>query len=551
MAVHLERPHLESREPPRETPAASRRSLWNWATPQVVFFGGVCAVAVAAGIFLRLWLLENSPTNSDEATAGIIAHQILHGRNYAFYWGQHYGGLESYVVAANFWLFGQSPLVLNVTPTLLAVAASVLVWRIGLRLFPPPAAVFAAVLSWIWAESSLWNSTKEYGFHEVGLVLGLVMVLESVRIVRDARQRGRDRILDWTVLGAAGGLGFWASPEIIYFAIPCAVTTGLALRGCPPRRILARLASASIAAAIGALPWLWSTSSSHSAGIPSSPVSYASRLSTFFTHVLPMVLGVRIEGAGLWEGRPAVGITFCVVLTVLVTAAAAVVALKVPDARVVVLVLALFPFLYAAFPTAWFWNDGRYAIGLTPILSLVVAGGIWQTLRIGSAVYVASVVLIAALASTLIAFNVGTAAISMPSKLASFAANPNPAVTSLASQLEHLGVSRAFAGYWVANDLTFLSQSRITAITPGGNRNPPGSRNDGPKPVAWVFVPAQSVPTVLSQLGSATGIQPGTITESSFIGWLTSKHIAYQRVTVSGFDVIVPTKNVTSILFAG
>ena len=33
-----------------------------------------------------------------------------------------------------------------------------------------------------------------------------------------------------------------------------------------------------------------------------------SRLGTFFTHVLPMILGLRVEGAGLWEGGEAFGV---------------------------------------------------------------------------------------------------------------------------------------------------------------------------------------------------------------------------------------------------
>ena len=134
-----------------------------------------------------MWLLGNAPINSDEATAGLVAHSIAHGHTYTFYGDQSYGSVEPYVLALNFLVFGQSPFVLNATPALLALVGSVLVWRIGLRLFQPAAAVVAAVLSFIWSESSLWNSTREYGLHEVTMVLGLVLLFEALRIVQKAR----------------------------------------------------------------------------------------------------------------------------------------------------------------------------------------------------------------------------------------------------------------------------------------------------------------------------------------------------------------------------
>ena len=56
-----------------------------------------------------------------------------------------------------------------------------------------------------------------------------------------------------------------------------------------------------------------------------------------------------------------------------------------------VLALGLYPFLsYDLFPTSWFWNDGRYGLSLTPILSLVIAGGLWQMVRPPVAAWVVS-----------------------------------------------------------------------------------------------------------------------------------------------------------------
>ena len=511
----------------------------------------VCGLLIVVGVLLRVWLLGNAPMNSDEATAGLVAHSIAHGHTYAFYWGQSYGSVEPYVLALNFLVFGQSPFVLNATPALLALVGSVLVWRIGLRLFQPAAAVVAAVLSWIWSESSLWNSTREYGLHEVTMVLGLVLLLEALRIVQKARGEGADRLFDWAVLGAAGGLGFWASPEIVYFAVPAALMVAFSLRRQSIVAAASRVGVAVATAFIGMLPWIWATATRSGSGIPPSPVTYFSRLGTFFSHVLPMILGLRVEGVGLWEGGQVFGAIAYALLIVFVLGGAVILVVRCRDSWILALTLVLYPFLYAAFPTSWFWNDGRYGLSLTPILSLVIAGGLWQMVRPRTAVWAASALLVLACVSTLVAFNDGYGAIGKPSELTSFVANPNTEVTALADQLDRLGISHAYAGYWVANDLTFLSNGRITALALDENRNPPGATNTGAKNVAWVFVPDASVGAVSSQTGSVTDLQPGALTETQFIAWLQAHGVPYRRHTIGGFDVIVPERNVNPAVVAG
>ncbi len=501
-------------------------------------------VLAITGVFLRLWLVHSGSTNADEATAGLIAHQITLGHTYAFYWGQSYGGVEPYGLAIAFSLFGQSPFVLNATPAVLALVGSVIVWRIGLRLFNAPAASTAAVLGWIWSESTLWNSTKEYGFHEIALVLGLVVLLQSVRMVQRARNDEVDRVTDWAVLGGAVGLGFWASPEIAYFAIPGVVFVATTLRGRTSRATLLRLSVFCVTAFVGSLPWIWATVKSHGAGIPASPVSYFSRLTTFFTHVLPMILGLRVEGAGAWEGGRLFGLAAYALLLIVVVGGAALLAVRVPDARVLVLTLALFPVLYAAFPTSWFWNDGRYAIALTPLLSLTIAGACWQLFRPTVAAWLSCALLVAAMASTLIAFNDVTGAIARPSELTTFSANPNSLVTSLADRLERAGIAHAYAGYWVANDLTFMSDNRVTALSLGVSRNPPTATNAGDVTVAWIFVPTGSIPMDSAQLESVSDLEPGSVTEGALTGWLQDHKVPYRTISTSGFDVIVPSRNI-------
>ena len=303
-------------------------------------FGGlvlafVLAAFLISGWLIRLWILGNAPINSDEATAGLMAHQITLGHTYAFFWGQSYGGVEPYLLVPAFALFGQSPLALNITPSILAFVISVLVWRIGLRLFHPTAAAVAAVLSWIWSESTLWNSTRETGFREMTPLLGLVVLLQAIRIFQTVRRKGADRIVDWAIFGAAGGLGFWSSPEIVYFAIPGILVVATTLRRRPAGVVIPRLAVAFLACVVGALPWIWATLTRHSAVIPPAPEPYLSRLGTFFSHVLPMLLGLRVEGFGLWEGGRTFGVAAYVILLVLFVSEAVIIAVRCarrPDA---------------------------------------------------------------------------------------------------------------------------------------------------------------------------------------------------------------------------
>src|SRR5579872_2549616 len=59
----------------------------------------VAALAVLYGLVLRVWLLVELPVWGDEAIVGIMARGIDSGHFTAFYLGQHYGGLEPYLVA--------------------------------------------------------------------------------------------------------------------------------------------------------------------------------------------------------------------------------------------------------------------------------------------------------------------------------------------------------------------------------------------------------------------------------------------------------------------
>ena len=177
-------------------------------------------------------------------------------------------------------LFGQSKFTLGLTPIVLDAIAAVLVWRIGGRLFGSKVGIGAALLFWIWPEVYIYDSTQEYGFRFITLVCGLAVMLIAIRIAQrgePVRLAGSFSFvaveapsqsavvvhLDWLALGLFAGLGWWSSPEVVYYLVPSIVFLGWRLL---KRRIEVRpgyLALAVVGAVVGALPWLWANARSH------------------------------------------------------------------------------------------------------------------------------------------------------------------------------------------------------------------------------------------------------------------------------------------------
>jgi hypothetical protein len=512
--------------------------------------GGALVVAALLGAYLRVWIVAHAPINSDEAVVGLMARNILHGHFSAFFWGQSYGGVEPYVVAPAFALFGQSPLVLNLTPVVLCGAAAVVTWRVGRRVFGDPAGVAAAALAWVWCESSLWNSTRENGFRQVLVVIGMLVLLEVVRLRDQVRAGGTGSLADWALLGGLVGVGWWASPEIVYVALPGAVVLGVDLRHRVGRPLAGRVALAAGAMAVGALPWIVASVGDGfatlraSGGSPLPGNGYLDRLSTFFTHVLPMTLGLRVEGAGAWEGSSAFGVAAYGVLLACLVAALVVVATRVRASWPLVAACVAFPFLYAVFPSAWFWNDGRYALSLTPVLALVLVGGLWTASDRRLAVWATAGVLVLASASTLVAFNDGFGAVSSPGRLTAWGADPDADVGALSSALGARHVHDVYAGYWVAYDLQFTSDGRIAASSADPDRDPAAAQAvRAAKTAGWVFVLPSALPSVEAQLGSATDLEPPA-DEASLRAWLDRHHVAFRTFDAGGFSVVVPDRNV-------
>ncbi len=289
-------------------------------------------LAGAYGVLLRVWLLAHMSLFGDEAVVGLMGRGILAGHLDAFYWGQHYGGVEPYVVAAVLGTINGGPMGLNATPAVLAAVATVVVYFVlhtghaNRRL-----AAMGAALVWVWPYAAVWNSVREIGFRGVTLCCGLVLVLCALR-VHQRRAGPATRV----VLGLAAGVGWWASPEIAYFVIPAIVLLvaswnrlsapppGSAGRWSAPWHVTP-LALTAVGVVVGALPWLSSNVRSGFAslhlGTPApAQFGYRARVSIFFHDVLPTQLGLRTVPGGAWLGGRTVGHTLFVLILVVVGA---------------------------------------------------------------------------------------------------------------------------------------------------------------------------------------------------------------------------------------
>ena len=137
----------------------------------------------------------------------------------------------------------------------------------------------------------------------------------------------RRRAGPWTflLLGVVLGLGWWASPEIVYFVPPCLVLLGASLRA-----VFGRVSAVGLivlGVVVGSVPWWYVNvrtgfvSLQHGSLPANGGITYSTKLSVFFHDMLPLQLGLRTVASGDWIGGTAFGVTLYVVVLVILAAA--------------------------------------------------------------------------------------------------------------------------------------------------------------------------------------------------------------------------------------
>lgn len=463
---------------------------------------------IVAGLVLRAWCLHGrlGTLDSDEAGVGLIARHLLHGEFRAFFWGQHYGGTPgAFLDALAFAIAGSSVLALKSVQIVLAAVAALLVWRVGRRTVGEAAARVAALLFWIAPASYVWWSTKDRLFYWPGVVLGLLVVLTALRLAENP-----DRWRDALVMGLAAGLGWWATPQILYYVVPAGLWL-LAFH----RRALRWLPVVVAGAVVGAAPWLTSNlrNGFWSFDLPAQPVhmGYAGHLRVLIERSLPLAFGLRVAYVERWLFPGAVVVYILVLLATLLGC--------VRPSRPVLLVggaALLFPFIYALSPFTWFAGEGRYVLFAAPFLVLLLARAFSARL------WMALAVLGVALAGTV----AGLAA--MRPYVEPYAPDLQPPVSlaPLVHSLESHHETRVFTDYWLAYRLSFETRERVIATPATASRYEPYDRKVRTSPrQAWVFV-------------------AGSKALDTFRAVLDERHVATAESHPGGFVVVVPDRTV-------
>jgi hypothetical protein len=526
----------------------------------------ILVIAVIAGIAIRAWYLAHDHIDSDAAVAGLMAKNILSGHFRAFFWGQDYGGLEPYVIAIVFALFGQSALTLGLTPVILTIGTVIITYRIALRLVKDPIlAALAGALVWVAPEIGTWNSTIEYGFRSAALFFGVLSLLFSLRVLD-----GRRRYLDFIALGLAVGLSWWASPETIYLLLPsAAIVIGAILKDETPRFAIwvSRLAAFVVASALGALPWLWSNLFR---GFPSLHISqhyavksgYFDHLRIFFVEELPLQLGLHRLATGVPVISGTLGQAGEIIAEFLVVALILLCLIRPGRAQVIGAATLAFPFLYAASPLAWYWSDGRYGVYFPILLALAAVSGCQTLQQMYQARARRHHIPVRHSFARWCAFAVGSAAIvlssfaflTMPShygtSLSTYAKGWSAPDGDTASEIDTLlraGVRFGYANYWVAYVLDFVSRGRIS-VSPllcPRVQYPPLYRvvHSSGQP-AWLFVPATDLDLAVQQFGM-TNVEIGSEPEKTFLEEVTRLRIPFHIVRAGILNAVVPSRPIT------
>lgn len=180
------------------------------------------AALIAAGLGLRLILLIGAGWryDYDEGMVGLQALHIVDGARPVFHPGQPYlAALESYLIAPLFGVFGANAVTLKVVPWLFSGAYVGTTGWLGWRAFGARVGVLSALLAAFAPAYLLVVGLKTWGATAETLVLGNLLLL-SAGYALDEAQPPRIRARAAALLGLTGGIAFWVSWLIAFYAVP-------------------------------------------------------------------------------------------------------------------------------------------------------------------------------------------------------------------------------------------------------------------------------------------------------------------------------------------
>jgi Dolichyl-phosphate-mannose-protein mannosyltransferase len=472
---------------------------------------------IAAGIALRVWLLRlpTGALDSDEAIVGLMARHMLHQHDFTtFYWGQNYGGSSTAIVtAAVFAVFGSSTASLKAVPIGMSAVSALLVWRLGRRTIGEPGATIAGLMFWVWPTDYVWLSTKERGFYWACMILGLAFLLTVLRLVTRPRCRR-----DWVGLGLLGGLGWWTSPQMLYFVVPGLIWLAIELR-----RDQLQLAVPFSFAMMGSLPWLaWNLRNDWAALVPASrqfDKGYVGNIGVLFRHALPVALGLNVFG------RWIVPVVFPAVYVVILLGGTIALAARRPKPWFLVLVVAVFPLLWGAFPISGVVGEGRYVMFVLPAVALLLVHAARHPIA-------QVALLVAALAVSVDGVHRIRCCTSPSAPDVEMPRGTGPLIAALeAHHVKHFD-----ANYWIAYRVTFETNERIVASPRSFKRWPPFDRAVAadPDPPA-VFVAGSALGPTYHRGLVRLGIDYERYGAGDFVVYQPARKIDFETVMAAGY----------------
>lgn len=222
-----------------------------FALAGVLALGGALRLALAA----RGWPYANS----DEATTGLMAYDILHrGAHPAFTYGIHHvGAFGAYLAAPVFLLLGPTNFALHAATTLQTLAFLLALYLLARAVFSRGTALVSIALLALGPEQTLaWTMRAGHYAQDVPLFGALLLWMVVSRVAR-GRAQGSRLALD-AAIGLTAGLGIWCSLLFSPFALAAALVLGIEARrrSLVRRQLLRELAIVTTGALVGMASFL-------------------------------------------------------------------------------------------------------------------------------------------------------------------------------------------------------------------------------------------------------------------------------------------------------
>ena len=228
--------------------------------PRARAIAALIVLLALAGLVLRLGLLVRAGWryDYDEGMVGLQVLRILRGERPVFHPGQPYlAALESYLIAPFFAAFGANAITLKLVPWLLAGVYTATTGWLGWRAFDRRVGALSALLAACAPAYLLVTGMKAWGATAETLALGNLALIAASYVVEEG-QRPAVRARALILLGFTGGVAFWVSWLIVFYAVPIAAVLIWRGRGTPRRAWWA----AGLAFALGSAP-LWGYNLGH------------------------------------------------------------------------------------------------------------------------------------------------------------------------------------------------------------------------------------------------------------------------------------------------